>query len=214
MRPYKRSSSFTNVLENNTSEPSNTKINNSGKDLIAYAQNSSLDKEEVFLLHTAEPLSTNELSSLAEEYKNSIPEFIDVEIDQEMNLSTTPVIVEPSPVEALPARKEEENVKTNVRIALIDSGIDTEHELFKDKHIAKGWNAFTDDSSMDDDIGHGTHIAGIITMESPDAELIPYKVKNKESGKLSNVIKALNKAIDAKVDIINMSFGFSKGPML
>ena len=56
-------------------------------------------------------------------------------------------------------------------------------------------------------MGHGTHIAGIIHQRAPEAVIIPFKIVDAKGGRVSNAIKAFDKALDLKVDIINTSFG-------
>jgi len=71
----------------------------------------------------------------------------------------------------------------DVLIAILDTGIDPNHEDLEDKVVAEV--NFTDSSTTDDIHGHGTHIAGIIAANSnngigiagvaPDAQLMNVK---------------------------------------
>ncbi|MBC2115100.1 S8 family serine peptidase [Listeria booriae] len=107
----------------------------------------------------------------------------------------------------------------NIKIAILDTGIDTTN---RDLTFKKAIN-FTSADSADftDRNGHGTKIAGIIGARkngegligiAPNSELYIAKVAN-DSGKVAfaEVIKGLNWAVQQKVDIINISLEFGKG---
>lgn len=100
----------------------------------------------------------------------------------------------------------------DVKIAIIDSGIDTDHPDLKENILLEKAMSFIDDS-IDDKIGHGTQIAGIIAANGrllgigPELKIIPYKVIRDKSSSASFVLQALYKAYDENVDIINLSLG-------
>lgn len=100
-----------------------------------------------------------------------------------------------------------------VKIAVIDSGI-AQHE---DLEIAGGTSLVSYTSSYNDDTGHGTHVAGIISALNNDygttgvaseAEIYAVKVlKNTGTGSLTDIIAGFDWAIEQGVDIINASLG-------
>ena len=114
------------------------------------------------------------------------------------------------------------NKGAGVKVAIIDTGIDKNHE---DLTVAggKSFVDYTDDFSDDD--GHGTHVAGIVAAldnevgvvgVAPEAELYALKVLDATGiGYVSDVILAIqwasdpdgNGSADDRLDIINMSFG-------
>ena len=93
-----------------------------------------------------------------------------------------------------------------VKIAVIDSGCDINHESLKNNII--GVKNFTDEDKKNpniviDRVGHGTHVIGTIcangsniTGVAPDAQIY--------------VLNAIKYAVEQKVDIISMSLGLSE----
>ncbi|MGG0256604.1 S8 family serine peptidase [Bacillus toyonensis] len=100
-----------------------------------------------------------------------------------------------------------------VKVAVIDSGIDSTHPDLK-KNYLKGYDFINNDTNPEDTDGHGTHVAGIIaangTMKgvAPDASILAYRVfSDSEGGDSTTIIKAINQAIEDGADIINLSMG-------
>lgn len=101
----------------------------------------------------------------------------------------------------------------NVNVAIFDTGVSS-HEDLK----VSGGISFVDyTSSYADDNGHGTHVAGIIAAQdnklgvvgvAPNAKIYSVKILNQNgSGNYSNIISAIEWAIDNNIDVINMSVG-------
>lgn len=109
--------------------------------------------------------------------------------------------------------------KQKVKVAILDSGIDKEHKDLKGK-IKGEFNPINMTLTSDDDVGHGTAIAGIIAAKdnsfglvgiAPDTEIYSVKVLNsKGKGSLDNLVKAIEWCIDNNIQVINLSFGLSK----
>ena len=96
-----------------------------------------------------------------------------------------------------------------VLVAVIDSGIDTDHEYFEDRLVYSDYNGSStgERNSVEDDYGHGTHVAGIIVGNTLDnVKIKPYKVLNDMgNGSLSSIAVAVDLAVADGADIINMS---------
>lgn len=117
-----------------------------------------------------------------------------------------------------------------VKIAVIDSGVDSNHEDLK---ISKALDCFSDISkgcvpiqSDEDSQYHGTHVSGIINAQhnnlgtkgvAPLAELYSLKISKKENNNLLFDSKAYENAIDWAINngvqIINLSSGFQDFPL-
>ena len=103
-----------------------------------------------------------------------------------------------------------------VKVAVIDTGIDTRHPDLVDAY-AGGWDFVNDDADPQDDNGHGTHVCGTIAATdntsgvvgvAPEVELFAVKILDAEgSGSGGDLIAAVDWAIDNGMNVINMSLG-------
>jgi subtilisin family serine protease len=126
---------------------------------------------------------------------------------------------------------------TGVKVAVIDTGIDYTHPDFGNCtsvgagcKIAGGYDFVNNDADPMDDMGHGTHVAGIIAADgmwgdgspmrgvAPGATLYAYKVLNASgSGSGADIIRAFEYVLDPNgdgdesdhLDIASISLGAS-----
>jgi subtilisin len=113
------------------------------------------------------------------------------------------------------------NKGAGVKVAVIDSGIDYNH-LDLGANFAGGYNFVSGSTNPMDDNGHGTHIAGTIAAldnnvgvvgVAPEARLYALKVLNSSgSGSWSDVIAALQWAVDNGIQVTNNSYGSGQNP--
>lgn len=104
-----------------------------------------------------------------------------------------------------------------VTIAIVDSGLDLDHPDLKDKLI-QGLNVVEPNTDPMDDVGHGTHVAGIASALTNNKEgiaglaancrVMPVKVLGTNSGSDATVAEGIIFAADHGADVINMSLGF------
>ena len=110
---------------------------------------------------------------------------------------------------------------TGIKIAVIDTGVDFNHpDLFgwgPDGKVIGGYNFIEENQLPMDTNGHGTKVAGIIAADgntlgvAHKAKILAYKVSEDGEGVSSELIrKAIEKAIEDKADIINISLGVNK----
>ncbi len=188
------------ILKVNALQKNFQKLENRGI-LVSFHNNHTL------LIQPATELSNEKLIEAAKAYTSSIPEFVAAEVDQNILVTQTGTPTDIDHIEVTPERKKE--TRKNIRVAVIDSGIAANHRHFQDTDIKVNPKANTikDNKDVQDDVSHGTHIAGIIASRSENITILPYKVADQQGGRLSNIIKALNLAIADDADVINMSLG-------
>jgi len=103
---------------------------------------------------------------------------------------------------------------TGVRVALIDSGVESGHPLVGEVQEAvavseDGESIIADEEG--DVCGHGTACAGIIRSLAPDAELISVRVLGPGyTGSGAALMTGLRWAVDQGVDVVNMSLSTTK----
>ena len=98
-----------------------------------------------------------------------------------------------------------------IRIALIDSGVDTTHPVLSGRlDLERGKSYVDDDDSLTDYHCHGTETAGLIAQIAPDATIVPYKVMNATDGESRWTLAAIVDAVNDGNDVINLSLGTYK----
>ena len=105
-----------------------------------------------------------------------------------------------------------------IKIGVIDTGINLSHPDFfnqdETSRFLKGYDFVDNDTVPQDTNGHGTQVTGIIASDgqlkgiAPMAEIFSYRVSSDGESVPSNlIIKAINQAVEDRVDIINISLG-------
>ncbi|MGO4184882.1 S8 family peptidase [Paenibacillus sp. TAF43_2] len=104
-----------------------------------------------------------------------------------------------------------------VIIAVLDTGVQSNHPDLKGK-LAEGKNIVDENAAPDDDVGHGTHVSGIIgaTVNNNEGvaglswynKIMPVKVLDSSgAGSTYSVAQGIIWAVDHGAKVINMSLG-------
>ncbi len=96
-----------------------------------------------------------------------------------------------------------------MKIAILDSGIfphvDLREQIIYGKNFATEGNS----QNVEDNNGHGTHVAGIIHSIIPEAQLLIVKVLDRYGkGNIEDVTEGIYYALDKGANIINISIGY------
>lgn len=101
---------------------------------------------------------------------------------------------------------ENNNFNDLITVAVIDTGIDTDHPYFKGR-LTGGRNCFNGSSIPEDDTGHGTHVSGVVIncTNNLNIKVMPIKSLNAEGGTLNSIVSGINYAVSQRVQVINLS---------
>lgn len=99
-----------------------------------------------------------------------------------------------------------------IKVAVFDTGLNANHDHFAKVKVRTNW---TSEACLDDKVGHGTFVCGVIAGRSaacggmaPDAELYIFRVFTSEQTSYTSwFLDAFNYAMYVGVDVINLSIG-------
>ncbi len=92
-----------------------------------------------------------------------------------------------------------------VTVAVVDSGVDSGNAFLGPRLVA-GQDLADDTGSTKDELGHGTHVAGIVAQAAPDARIMPVKVLDKDGrGSVSRIASGVRWAVDHGATVVNLS---------
>lgn len=102
---------------------------------------------------------------------------------------------------------------TGVKVAIFDTGLAENHPHFKPGRIKDRTN-WTHEKTLDDGLGHGTFVAGVIASHkeclgfAPDSDIYVFRVfTNNQVSYTSWFLDAFNYAILKKINVLNLSIG-------
>lgn len=111
-------------------------------------------------------------------------------------------------------------------VAVVDTGVQLDHPQLADSLTDARYDFIDDDGTpgdepngRDDDgdeevdemVGHGTHVAGIVRLAAPEAEIMPLRALNSDGlGNVFVLAEAINYASKKGADVINLSLGASR----
>lgn len=121
------------------------------------------------------------------------------------------------PIISTPAGWELTRGNEQIIVAVVDTGVTLNHPDLQG-HLVNGYNVIDPEQPPEDDVGHGTHVAGVIAALTDNAEgvagmtwhnrVMPIKVLDSTGmGSTYSVAQGLIWATDHGAKIINMSLG-------
>lgn len=105
----------------------------------------------------------------------------------------------------------------DIKIAIVDDGIEANHPMFKNK-IVDAYNVFTQNNKLSLGSGHGTHTAGLAggsaefinkgaTGVAPNCMIMPIQVFDNHQCSLSALVAGVMYAVHHDADVVNISIG-------
>jgi subtilisin family serine protease len=113
------------------------------------------------------------------------------------------------------------NQKREIKVAVLDTGVDYTHPDLKNRVLAdEGYNFVDNNYNVMDNDGHGTHVSGIIAAEANNSigltgvtgnlevKILPIKVLDENgAGGTISIVKGILYAVESGADVINLSLG-------
>jgi thermitase len=109
-----------------------------------------------------------------------------------------------------------------ITIALLDTGVDLTHPMLRE-HLVAGYDFVDDDADpsevgeadVDHAYGHGTHVAGLLALAAPEAQIMPLRTLDQNGrGTIWAQIKAVRYAIAHGATVINLSYSFDEPSLI
>ncbi|GAB6107276.1 S8 family peptidase [Fusibacter bizertensis] len=181
---------------------------NSSKDIVSIATN---EIQDIYI-------DSNSEISIAyfKDGKLQTGRYMEKDIRRRLHgISPAPTaIAEPKTAEAISKELGYEVLKDKVDqgneeiiVAVIDTGVDTNNSFLKDR-LVQGYDVIGKSTSVKDDDGHGTHVAGIIASSTPNnVKIMPINVFDDSSALDSSIVSGIYYAVTHKAKIINLSLG-------
>lgn len=101
-----------------------------------------------------------------------------------------------------------------IKVAVVDTGVDLDHPFIKSRIVSGGWDFVNNDGVPDDDFYHGTHVAGtVVDGTLPNVKILPVKcMDNTGDGTTANIALAMEYAYLQGCDVANVSIiGYDPG---
>jgi subtilisin family serine protease len=125
----------------------------------------------------------------------------------------------------------EHSTGAGVVVAVLDSGIERGHRAFRARSVLPGVDLVDNDTNpadvgdgidnngdgrVDEFVGHGTSVAGLVLRVAPGATILPIRVLDSDGGSTTfRVVDGMYRALDLRADVLNMSLGtIAASPLL
>jgi subtilisin family serine protease len=102
-----------------------------------------------------------------------------------------------------------------VTVAVLDTGVDASHPMLAGR-VLPGWNYVDDNADTADvadadggsEVGHGTFVAGVVSLVAPDAKILPMRVLDGDGdGNIFTLVEAIDDAVADGARVVNLSLG-------
>ena len=106
---------------------------------------------------------------------------------------------------------QKQNLSNSITVGVVDTGIDDEHPIFKNRIDYNGYDFVNSDYYPYDDHGHGTHVSGTIVDCTPELpiNILPVKVFDYDGrGTGLNTANGVEYCTYMGTDVINLSLSF------
>ena len=118
-------------------------------------------------------------------------------------------------VELFDAHKISKNLGQGIKVAVLDTGVDTNHNLLTTNFSsANEWRDYVDsDFNPADELGgrlsgHGTAVTGIVLQVAPKSTVLPIRVLDIDgTGDMDALVSGIMHSVSAGADVINLSLG-------
>ncbi len=116
-----------------------------------------------------------------------------------------------------------------VVVAILDTGVDASHPdlagrllpgfdlVDGDGDPSDAPNGLDDDGDLlvDEGVGHGTFVAGLVAAIAPEANILPVRVLDSDArGSTARVAEGIVRAVDARAKVVNLSLGLRRNSAL
>lgn len=105
---------------------------------------------------------------------------------------------------------QKQNLSNSITVGVVDTGIDDEHSIFRNRIDYNGYDFVNSDYYPYDDHGHGTHVSGTIVDCTPglSINILPVKVLDYDGrGTGLNLANGIEYSTYMGADVINLSIG-------
>lgn len=104
-------------------------------------------------------------------------------------------------------------LKHSINIGILDSGLSLDKHSFSTHKISR-FSLIDNPKDVEDELDHGTQVIGVLDTLIKNATLTSFKIFKGKTAHSHSIIKGIYAAIDANIDILNISLGSYKNPLI
>lgn len=158
--------------------------------------------------------TTASTEETTEDISSETESSTELETEEESELESEEEVSEEETEEITETEEEKISLPDGFIAAIIDSGIDKNNSKFDDKLVDLGLNFSSSGNGIQDDNGHGTAMASIIS-DNSDAYIMPIKIANSDGkGTVLGLYLVIMAAIENEADLINISMTTSNSDLI